>query len=184
MSRLLFVVSFLILAAGGYLAWSTVQTTKLEDVTVSAQQAFVQEDWGRAARNYDRMTKLQPKDAEATFKLAFSRHKLGHYEDALVGFWQALKLGYNESLCLYDVACAEARLGRPSDALEHLAQAVDKGFKSITFIEQDDDLVALRDEPTYKALIAKMKEDSKTAEQTKKAPEAKADTTKVTTSTP
>jgi len=163
MSRLLFVVSFLILAAGAYLAWSTVQTTKLQDASVNANEAFVQEDWNRAAKSYESMTRLKPKDAEATFKLAFSHHKLGRYEDALVGFWQALKLGYNESLCLYDVACAEARLGRIDDALEHLAQSVDKGFKSASFLEQDEDLVVLRDQPAYKALLAKMKEVKKPA---------------------
>ena len=163
MSRLLFLVSFLILAAGGYLAWSTVQTTKVEDTKVTAKAAFVQEDWGRAARGYEAMTRLRPKDAESVFLLAFSHHKLGRYEDALVGFWQALKLGYNESLCLYDVACAEARLGRKADAMEHLVQAVDKGFKSVTFLDQDEDLAILRGEPAYKALLAKMKGDEEAA---------------------
>lgn len=162
MSRLLFAVSFLILAAGGYLAWSTVQTTKLQDVSATANVAFMQQDWPKAARDYAAITRLKPKDADATFKLAYSRHMAGQYEDSLMGFWQALKLGYNESLCLYDVACSEARLGRKADALEHLAQAVEKGFKSSTFMEQDDDLGSLRGEAAYKALLAKLKDVEKT----------------------
>ncbi len=161
MSRLLFAVSALILVAGAYLSWATMRTTvqkaKFADTKSEAQNAFVQENWPKAARDFEAMTRTKPKDAEATFKLAFSHHMMGQYEDALVGFWQALKLGYNESLCLYDVACAEARLNRKADAIEHLSQSVDKGFKNVSFIEKDGDLVSLHDEPGYKAIVARLK---------------------------
>lgn len=49
---------------------------------------------------------------------------------------------------LYDAACAYALKGKPDDALDHLKQAVDAGFKNRGHIEADADLASLRGDAT------------------------------------
>jgi predicted esterase len=57
----------------------------------------------------------------------------------------------------YNLACAEARLGRKEPALSALEKAVELGFDDAAHIEKDDDLVSLRAEPRYSELVAKAK---------------------------
>jgi hypothetical protein len=59
-------------------------------------------------------------------------------------------------MLLYNVACNYAQLGRNSDALVALEQAVDRGYGDKSWMEHDSDLDALRSEPRYQALLQRM----------------------------
>lgn len=50
---------------------------------------------------------------------------------------------------LYNLACAEARLGRADDALEHLAASVALFAGFADNAQTDDDLASLRDDPRF-----------------------------------
>lgn len=52
---------------------------------------------------------------------------------------------------LYNLACAEARLGEREPALEHLARAVELAPRFAEFAQGDDDLASLRDDPRFPA---------------------------------
>lgn len=54
----------------------------------------------------------------------------------------------------YDLACAYARLGRPSEALAFLGVATGEGFRGATHMKADEDLIGLRNEPGFLALAA------------------------------
>jgi tetratricopeptide (TPR) repeat protein len=53
---------------------------------------------------------------------------------------------------LYNVACSESLLGRTDDALGHLRRAVELLPEIARFARDDEDLVALRDEPAFTEL--------------------------------
>ena len=55
----------------------------------------------------------------------------------------------------YNLACALARLGKQSDALDALAQAVEKGFADAAHIRSDPDLASLRQDPRFESLAMK-----------------------------
>lgn len=58
---------------------------------------------------------------------------------------------------LYNWACAEALAGRKDAALDRLGEAVDEGFGPRDFIEKDEDLVSLRGDPRFAAILDRVK---------------------------
>jgi tetratricopeptide (TPR) repeat protein len=52
---------------------------------------------------------------------------------------------------IYNLACAEARLGEQDAALEHLARAVELSDQFAEYARGDDDLASLRDDPRFPA---------------------------------
>ncbi len=50
---------------------------------------------------------------------------------------------------LYNLACAEARLGEHDAALAHLSQAVSRESQFAEYAKTDDDLVSIRDDPRF-----------------------------------
>jgi pimeloyl-ACP methyl ester carboxylesterase len=53
----------------------------------------------------------------------------------------------------YNLACAQARLGRTAAALDSLTKAVAAGFDDAQHIQEDPDLESLRGEEAFKALV-------------------------------
>jgi hypothetical protein len=56
---------------------------------------------------------------------------------------------------LYNLACCESLAGRTGDAVEHLRLAIDRSEHCRSFAEGDSDFDPIRDEPAFKALIAR-----------------------------
>ena len=57
------------------------------------------------------------------------------------------------ALLFYNLACCESLLGRTTDALEHLRQAIDLSEQFRSYAKDDSDLDPIRDEPAFKELI-------------------------------
>jgi tetratricopeptide (TPR) repeat protein len=55
-------------------------------------------------------------------------------------------------LALYNLACCEALLGRPEDALVHLRDAIDAAPPLVENLETDEDFASIRDDPRFAAL--------------------------------
>jgi len=58
---------------------------------------------------------------------------------------------------IYNIACCEALLGNSQDALIFLQKAIDAGFRNVDHIENDNDLVSLRQLDEYKSIIATLR---------------------------
>ncbi|NND52121.1 MAG: hypothetical protein HKN54_06930 [Flavobacteriaceae bacterium] len=70
----------------------------------------------------------------------------------------ALELYPKDQGVIFNGACLFARDGNKEKALSLLETAIEKGFGSKEWIEQDKDYDSLRDEPRFKALINKLNE--------------------------
>lgn len=57
------------------------------------------------------------------------------------------------AVLFYNVACFESLSGRPTDALEHLRQALDLSDDLRELAKSDSDLDPIRDEPAFKELV-------------------------------
>jgi tetratricopeptide (TPR) repeat protein len=53
----------------------------------------------------------------------------------------------------YNLACCESLVGRTTDAIEHLGQAIDLSERLRAFAKDDSDFDPIRDEPAFKELI-------------------------------
>ena len=57
----------------------------------------------------------------------------------------------SNGVLLYNLACAEARLGENEAAIDHLAQAVALEDRFAELARDDEDLAAIRDDPRFPA---------------------------------
>ncbi|MDA7978544.1 MAG: tetratricopeptide repeat protein [Pirellulales bacterium] len=61
-------------------------------------------------------------------------------------------------LAAYSLACCEAQLGNPVQAVKHLERAIELGWWNIQHTQADENLANLRDRDDFKQLIARMKD--------------------------
>jgi tetratricopeptide (TPR) repeat protein len=73
----------------------------------------------------------------------------GEYTQAKERLLAALEKNPNAGGLLYNLACAESRLGHPQPALVHLAQAVAQEPRFAEYAQNDPDLEAVRGEPGF-----------------------------------
>jgi len=77
----------------------------------------------------------------------------GEYAEARRQLEDALERYEDREALLYNLACAEARLGEPEAALDHLAQALQRSDRLVELARDDEDLASLRGESRFDELI-------------------------------
>jgi tetratricopeptide (TPR) repeat protein len=73
----------------------------------------------------------------------------GEYAKAKERLVTAVERFPESGTLLYNLACAEARLGEPDAAIEHLSRAVALEARFAEFAQTDEDLEAIRDDPRF-----------------------------------
>ncbi len=71
------------------------------------------------------------------------------WDDAIRLHVEALEEKPDHPALLYNLACMEARGGRPADALVHLQRAVELESKWAAHAAKDSDFASIRDEPEF-----------------------------------
>ena len=71
---------------------------------------------------------------------------------------EALQLGPNRYLALYNMACVKALRGEDAEAMDCLERAAANGFTDFIHIQKDPDLLSLRSLPRYQALLKRKEE--------------------------
>jgi formylglycine-generating enzyme required for sulfatase activity len=87
------------------------------------------------------------------------------YEKALQICRQQMELFPKHPEPYYNQACAQARLGRPEEALASLAKSVELGFSDAAHLRADDDLASLREDRRLEELAGKAAGNAKQAEE-------------------
>ncbi len=80
------------------------------------------------------------------------------YDEAERALSEALKLGPNRYILLYNMACVKAVRGDIAGAMDCLERATSNGFTDFIHIQKDPDLESLRDLPRYQALMSRKEE--------------------------
>jgi len=88
----------------------------------------------------------------------------GEYEKALAEYEKAKAIEPRNSIVHYNVACTRAEMKQLAKALDALELAVECGYDDVEWMEKDEDLDNLRDEPRYKALVRQLREQQKREE--------------------
>jgi tetratricopeptide (TPR) repeat protein len=99
---------------------------------------------------------LQPKfnpDDVNIDSLPRLQHAMQAYEEALQRFHQAAARYTDNAAACYHLACIYARKNRIETALLWLERAVQRGFKDVSQITKDRDLIKLRSSETYRRLM-------------------------------
>jgi serine/threonine protein kinase/Tfp pilus assembly protein PilF len=109
-------------------------------------------------RSYDAARKhleLNPDNPRALYFGAAALVDLGEREKALDWTRRAEQMDPDDPSVLYNVACDYAMLDMVSEGVAALTKAIDNGFGHWKWIEHDSTLDKLRDEPGFKALLAR-----------------------------
>ncbi|HEY8165074.1 MAG TPA: protein kinase, partial [Gemmatimonadaceae bacterium] len=110
----------------------------------------------KALRLIDERLALNPDDARACQLGATMAANLGEREAATDYARRALTINPDDPLLLYNISCMYALLGNPTEALNCLEKAVDKGYGQKDWVEHDSDLNSLRDIPRFQRIVEGM----------------------------
>jgi len=89
------------------------------------------------------------------------------FEEAKVAFEkqiEMIKCPWKKSCPLYNIACCEALLGNTDSALAFLAQAIAHGYRNVSHVEQDEDLVSLHGLDAFDVMLAELRSTSQKQE--------------------
>ena len=95
--------------------------------------------------------RLPPGEAMTEF---FPLHSAKDYEGAAAVAREVLDEFPGNGLALYNLACTDALLGRPDDAIAHLRDAIDAAPTLVENAKTDADFTSIRDDERFAALIA------------------------------
>ncbi|MDH4165002.1 MAG: TIR domain-containing protein [Gammaproteobacteria bacterium] len=109
-----------------------------------------------AATVYRRLLEIMPNyllqnpdDARARLIYASKLGWAGRKEEAIREGAKALVLSPGDPVMLYNAACMYVGLGESSRAIDALRQAVEAGYTNFGWMQNDPDLVSLRDDPAF-----------------------------------
>lgn len=97
-----------------------------------------------------------PDDSRARLIYASKLGQAGQKEDALREGQKALVLSPGDPVMLYNAACLYVSLDEPERAIEALTQAVEAGYTNFGWMQNDPDLMSLREHPEFVALMRLM----------------------------
>ncbi|MEN8249957.1 MAG: tetratricopeptide repeat protein [Bacteroidota bacterium] len=127
---------------------SCYQDLSLTDKMLEANQ--------QTLRVIKRHVDLNPDDARAFYMGALALITDGQLEEAVVWAEKAVALDPTEIGVLYNVTCIYSRLGKTEEALNYFNQAVESGFGSKEWVENDSDLDNIRNDPRFQAIVDKI----------------------------
>jgi tetratricopeptide (TPR) repeat protein len=119
---------------------------------------LAQKRYPEATKELEAAVALAPGNGWAWSKLGIATLATGNAERAVESFQQVLKYAPNDPGLLYNLACAQARAGRPAEALASLSRSIDNGYKDRKNLLADTDLVSLHQEPRFAELVERLPE--------------------------
>ena len=94
-----------------------------------------------------------PDDSRARLIYANQLGRAGRRDEAIRESTNALALTPGDPMMLYNAACMYVSLGDSSRAIDALQQAVEAGYTNFGWMQNDPDLVSLRDDPAFVEML-------------------------------
>ena len=104
---------------------------------------------------YEKLLEKDPDYAEALLLLSELYTKTGQHEKGLEADLRLTRLRPEDPIVHYNLACSYSLLRRPKEALEALERSFSLGYRDLNFLQRDEDLKILREEPAYQELLKK-----------------------------
>jgi Flp pilus assembly protein TadD len=98
-----------------------------------------------------------PDNVDALAELGQVCTRLGHWERGLAVDRELVRLVPSNPTVHYNLGCSQALLGLTDAALDSLSQAAELGYDDWAFLESDEDLVSLRGDERFRALIEQIR---------------------------
>ena len=102
---------------------------------------------------YEKLLRAYPDFIDALIPLGDAYTRRGRYDKGLQIDLRLTQLRTHDPLTWYNLACSYALLKRIEDALQALQRAVELGYADLASLQNDPDLVNLRQSPKYRQLL-------------------------------
>jgi Flp pilus assembly protein TadD len=129
----------------------------------TGHEALAIEEAREAVKVLEKHLEWHPDDARGLHLGAGSLVALGQTDRARRWLRRALELDPDDPIVLYNVACNFAIMGDVEESLDYLEQAIEHGTVSSDWMRNDEDLVCLRGNPRYAALLQHVEEKERAA---------------------
>ena len=127
-----------------------------------------EEAWRSQLPRFRALTQKYPTAGRAWFNLGYAQLQAGDNQASAQSFAKAMELGYRPSTSAYNTACAHAKAGNINAAFEWLNKARSMGFKLHEYLDDDDDLENLRDDPRYTQLLREVRVEERERDRERK----------------
>ena len=98
---------------------------------------------------------------EEAWDRGWEAHKAENWEASIEGFSEAAERGFRVAASTYNVACAHARLGHTTEAIEWIERSLDEGIGLSEYLMEDSDLDPIRADPAFRRFVERMRDDDR-----------------------
>jgi hypothetical protein len=117
--------------------------------------AYQKGDWKASAAAYEAITKREPQNGRAWYRLGTSYLKQGRLKDAVPAFLKSEAIGENP-IVRYNLACTYTKMGDSTQAFAWLEKAVAAGYRGTESMKQDEDLAPLRSSAHFASIVRRV----------------------------
>lgn len=128
------------------------QPTRMQE----ADALYQAQQWADALALYRTELAARPQDVGVLNRIAHCEHLLGRYEGSLAAWTELARLREKDPTARYNIACANAQLGRVDAAFASLDEALARGFRDAKTLAGDGDLEVLRRDPRFEAIVRRV----------------------------
>lgn len=125
---------------------------KLQEASLTARAG----DTDGALAIYREMIASNRDDAEAWLSLGRALLSAKKHQEAIAAFTEAAKGTAQRGVALYNLACCYAITGEKDKAIDAVGRAIEAGMRQKVSYQGDPDFAAIRDDPRFQQLIAKL----------------------------
>lgn len=116
-------------------------------------------DWSAASTAARKLVEVAPQDAVGWYQLGYALHAQKKYAEALTAHLRAAAFE-NTAVRIpstYNVACVYSIQHKSDDAFTWLDKAIERGFRDLATLEQDEDMAHVRNDPRFAKVIERVK---------------------------
>ncbi|HYC61214.1 MAG TPA: M56 family metallopeptidase [Thermoanaerobaculia bacterium] len=111
------------------------------------------DNWRDAQKHHQFMTTKYPTSGRAWFNLGYTALQARDFDTAIAAYKRTLDLGYRPGTSAYNTACAYALMGNRDAAFEWLERAKAANFEVEDYVDHDEDLESLHDDPRWDKFV-------------------------------